>query len=327
MKRSEGILYSIISIASLVAGGTFGLLDIFGFIDGRHTLSIQLLLLAALLVYVQVISTFFLNFIDKPVSRYFFAAQGIVFASVFVILNTSFQLALFSGIIYGLFLFYTHVQSHARSQLFIRFQPIEIFFPILKTSFTFFLIFLSLIAYFQSRSKILTNTLVSAEVIHVISKPSVYLVNRQLNGQLQSESSISILETLSPEVREKAIRTSLQQAVNTMADPKKKTVYGIPLESIDVSKADISDTGIVDIEPVLTDVYPHIAQLLNSHARSYLFFAPFLIALSVFLLMQTVILPLRGIEMVITRALFKTLRSLSIITITTVQKDVEQPHI
>src|SRR3989344_2836946 len=61
MARKHILLFTILAICSIASGAVFGLLDLFGFVDGRHTLSLALLVFAALLLYITLLTLFLIE--------------------------------------------------------------------------------------------------------------------------------------------------------------------------------------------------------------------------------------------------------------------------
>ncbi len=327
MKPKIVSLYVLIGLSSFFAGGVFGLLDIFGFIDGRHALSFQLLFLSAALVYSIVVSTFLLNYALKTSVHPFFALCSLLFGIPFFIMNSNVLLAILSMVVYYAFLLYTFTGSHKRSLLYIKFIPTELFFPVLKASFTFFLIFLALITYSQSHDRVMKNNLVSPELISILSKPTIYMLNQQINNQLYSGTSATILDSVGPADRNRLIQLSLEKTLIAMEDPKQHTVYGISTQSIPVKKVGISRDGMVDFAPVFEAILPDIALVVNRYIQSYSAFTPLLVAVFVFFFLQPFIIPLRMIEVVVTLILFRILIRTNFIQITTKEQSVEVPYL
>lgn len=317
----------ILSLSSIISGAVFGLLDVFGFIDGRHTLSLSLLLGAAGLTYVSLVTVFLLNFAKKSRIVPFLLISSALFGITFFFMNLNILLTIFSSAAYMAFLIYVYSASVRRSELFVKFVPQEVFFPILRKSFTFILIVLAIMTYTQSQKLIANNSLVSTGLVSYASKPSIYFVNQQINAQLFSGEAAQIIASVPDEQRELVIRTALEKTLEQMADSSEQTVYGIPLQNIPIEKAGIDQSGRVDIGPVIQAMLPDIAQRLNALLQEYAPFVPFIIAILVILIMQPFIIPIQLLESLITLILFQILTATKFIHIKKVQKEVEVPYL
>lgn len=325
MQSKKMSLSIVLGISSLLAGGVFGLLDILGFVDGRHALSFSLLLISSGLLYVTLVSTFLLNFVGVNRLRGLFVLSCILFGIPFFIMNSNILLAILASLLYFSFLMYVYTASHDRSLLFIRFSPRELFFPILKGSFTFFLILLAVLTFTQSQKLVSHNSLVSPELIRMISKPTIFMLNQQINSQMQSGVSADILDSL-PAVQKKAvIHQALKTTVKQMANPQDKTVYGFKPDEVPVELATVSPSNTVDITPIIEAMLPSIAYKLNVRIQEFAVFAPFAVALLTFLLLQPLIIPLQLLESFVTIILFKILLKTHFLTLRKETREVEIP--
>lgn len=317
----------ILSLSSIMSGAVFGLLDVFGFIDGRHTLSLSLLLGAAGLTYISLVTVFLLNFAKKSRIVPFLLVSSALFAITFFFMNLNFILTFLSSLVYMIFLVYVYSASVRRSELFVKFVPQEVFFPILRKSFTFILVVLAIMTYSQSQKLISNNSLVSPGLVNYASKPSIYFVNQQINSQLFSGEAAQIIASVPDAQREQVIRTALEKTLEQMADSSKHTVYGIPLSDIPIEMAGVDQSGRVDIGPVIQEMLPTIAQRLNALLQQYAPIVPFIIALLVILIMQPFIIPIQLLESLITLIVFKILTATQFIHIRKIQKEVDVPYL
>lgn len=315
----------VLGISSLLAGGVFGLLDIFGFVDGRHSLSFSLLMISSGLLYISLVSTFLLNFVGINRLRGLFVLSSVLFGIPFFIMNPNILLTLLASLLYFSFLIYVYSASHDRSLMFIRFSPRELFFPILKGSFTFFLILLAVLTFTQSQKLVSSNSLISPTLIRMISKPTIFMLNQQINAQMQSGVSADILQSLSGVQKRAVIHQALKTTVKQMANPQDKTIYGFKPEEVPVELATVSPSSMVDITPIIEAMLPSIAYKLNIRIQEFAVFAPFAVALLTFLLLQPFIIPLQLIESLVTIALFKILLRTKFLTLRKETREVEVP--
>jgi hypothetical protein len=179
---------------------------------------------------------------------------------------------------YFLLLLYAAESSSKRFNDFVRFIPQEIFFPVLKNSFLYILVMLSLLVYGQSQKLIAAKSLITPEIVHIIIKPSVAMLNQQVNNQLQSEVGETLAKLPEGE-RNQAIRLVLKKTVENMADKRSGDIYGIPSNEVPINKAEVSSEGKVNLQPVFEGMLPTIALLMNSKLNEYAIIAPFIIAL------------------------------------------------
>ena len=324
MSSKKIALFIALAILSILAGAVFGLLDIFGFVDGRHALSLTLLVGAVFLIYAILIVAFLLNFAKRNRIYTFFLIASLLFGLTFFFMNLNPVLSLLATLLFGAFLVHVYSASVGRSKLFITFSPRELFFPILRSSFIFFLILLSVLTYTQSQKLISQNSLISPNMISFISKPTIFMVNQQLNSQLTSGASAEILDALPQAQREEALRIALSKTVQQMAQQGDGTVYGFSAEEIPIHLSTIT-RGSIDITPVIEAMLPNIALKINEFVQEFAVLAPFAVAFITFLLFPPLILPLRFVESLITLVLFKILLSTGFIHVHKEQREVDVP--
>jgi len=327
MARKHIILFTILAICSIASGAVFGLLDLFGFVDGRHTLSLALLVIAAILLYITLLTLFLMELSNNKRERTFFLIVTALFAITFFLMSLHPVLTLLASLAYYLFLLYTHSATISRSHLYIRFSPREIFFPILRRSFTYFLILLALLTYSQSQRLVSENALISPAIVRTVMKPSIFMLNQQINSQLSSVLSSQVFTQAPLNERKTAIQTVLQKTVTSMQDPKTRSIYGFKTEEIPVSKVSIGTDGRVDIAPMIEAMLPSIAYKLNQYVKNYAAFAPLAVALLAYLILQPVIIPLQYFETGLTLIIFKILIKTGLIRIKEEQQIVQIPYV
>jgi hypothetical protein len=327
MSPKKAALFTILALSSIMAGAVFGLLDIFGFVDGRHALSIKLLLGAAGLVYLILVTTFLLNFASRNRIYILFGFSTLFFAITFFLMNMQPLLTTIATLLYFTFLIYVYTASHNRSRMFIKFSPQELFFPILKGSFTFFLILLAVTAYIQSQKLVSHNSLISPTLIEIASKPTIKMLNQQINSQLSAGVSSKEFQSMPEDMQRRAIYKALDTTVEQMASSKSKTVYGFHPSEIPVQLARVSPSGEVDITPVIEAMLPSIAYKLNVRIQEFAVFAPFVVALLTFLLLQPLLIPLELVEGVFTLIIFRLLMRYRFIQLRKEQREVDIPSL
>lgn len=317
----------ILGISAIFTGAALGILDIFGFIDGRHTLSLSFLLLTALSLYISLISIFLLDFINlKQTYTYLSVISALFFVSFFIV-NQHILLSLITALSYALFLNYSYTQTVKRAKLYIRFVPREIFFPILKRGFTYFLILMAILAYTQSQKLVSENSLVSTSLIRMATKPTILMLNQQINSQLSPILETEAIEKLPRKQKEQVIYEALSLTAKNMANPKTKTIYGFKPSEIPIQEAEISPEGYVDVTPIVEAMLPSFAFRLNEWVSRYASLAPFAVAALAFLLLQPIIIPLQLLETLLTLIIFKILMRSGFIRIRKEQQEVETPYI
>lgn len=306
MTHKQVLLFFTLSIASILSGATFGLLDVFGFIDGRHAISFTLLVGSAVLLYISLISVFLLDIAHPHKITSYLLVSSLFFGITFFLMNLNILLAVIAVIGYCLLLLHSSRSISRRFNDFVRFIPQEIFFPVLRSGFLFVLILLSLLAYGQSQKLITEHTLITPNIVRIIMSPSVAMLNQQVNSQLQSEVGETLTQLPESE-RVQAIQLMLRKTVENMADKKTGTIYGIPADEVPINLALVSGKGGVDLGPVFEEMLPTIASILNARLTQYALIAPLIIALLTFLIFQPLIIPMQVIESLITLLIFKAL--------------------
>lgn len=323
MTHKQMFLFTVLAVTSIFSGLAFGLLDVFGFIDGRHTISLTLLLMSAILLYVSLITVFLLNIGHSEKIHSYIIFSAILFGITFFFMNLNPLLTALSLVSYYMLLQYSSRSTTSRFNLFVRFSPREIFFPILRNSFFYILIMLSLLAYGQSRKLLSENSLITPDIVRIVMKPSVSILSQQINSQLQSEVGETLAKLPEAE-RKQAIQLVLKQTIVNMTNKETGTVYGIPPSEIPINRTSISSTGRIDLSPVFEGMLPIISSTLNSKLGQYALIAPFIIALFTFLIFQPLVIPLQIMESAITLGLFKLLIATRFVKVHTETVEVDR---
>lgn len=323
MTHKQVLLFFILSLASILSGATFGLLDVFGFIDGRHTISFTLLIGSAVLLYVSLICVFLLDIAHSRKITSYLLVSSLFFGITFFLMNLNVLLTGIAIVGYCVLLLHSSKSIARRFNDFVRFIPQEIFFPVLRNGFLFILILLSLLAYGQSQKLITQNTLITPNIVRIIIKPSVTMLNQQVNSQLQSEVGDTLAQLPESE-RVQAVQLMLRKTVENMADKKTGTIYGIPEEEVPINKALVSGDGKVDLIPVFEGMLPIITATLNARLAQYALVAPLFIALFTFLIFQPLIIPIQLAESLLTLLIFKILLTTKFLKVYKESVDVDR---
>src|SRR3989344_5084158 len=186
MSHKQVVLFSLLALASIFSGLTFGLLDIFGFVDGRHTISFSLLGISAMLLYISLITVFILNISHNNRIYSFIALASLLFGVTFFLMNLNPLLSFLATVSYFYLLLYAFQSTTERFALYIKFSPKEIFFPVLKKSLLCVLVILSFLAYGQSKRLVSQNSLITPLLVKTFFKPAVTMINQQINAQLKT---------------------------------------------------------------------------------------------------------------------------------------------
>lgn len=322
--HKKTVLFILLCILSITAGAAIGLLDLFGFIDGRHTLSLSFFIISFLSIYAITIVVFLLNFAEKQRNHSFFILAGSFFAMTFFLMNLDILLTLLTSVFYLIFLYYSFEESHKRSRMFVKFLPREIFFPVMKKSFLYIMIVLSLIAFVQSKKLISENSLFSPSFVRILIRPTVMTINKQLGAQLQSQLGDRFKQTIGTQEREKIVRFVLAESIEAMGEGQTRQVFGFRPDTIPIDKTIVYENGDIDVAPVAETMLPSITEKLNQQVQKYALIAPFAIALLAFLIIQTFILPFQLFEGFIALILFKILISSGFIRISKETIEIEK---
>jgi hypothetical protein len=233
------ILFTFLALLSITAGGILGLLDIYGFVDGRHELSFSLFALSLFTVYFITITVFLLDFVESGRIAASFIIGALLFGITFFLMNLSIILSVFATLLYFSFLLYIYTASKKKAQNQIKFSPDEIFLPIVRNGTLYLLILVSAIAFTQSRHLIERNSLVKPTLLKTIFKPAVIMLNSQINSQTQQQIKQIPKELKGGQGTQKIVRLILHKTVETMAQNNSSgTIYGLKPEEIRIARSE-----------------------------------------------------------------------------------------
>ena len=186
---------------------------------------------------------------------------------------------------------------------------------------------ISAIAFTQSKQLISSKGLINPVLIRLIARPSILMLNSQINSQIQSQ-----LRTLPPDVRkqestENIVKLILDKTVESMAQNETGDIYGFKPEEIPTELIYIAPDGSIDLTPMIDGMLPQIAQKLNVFIQKYALIAPFIVALLTFLILQPLMFPVNWIEIILTIMIFKILLSTGFLKIAEEQRAVQKLHL
>ncbi len=318
------VLFTLLALLSIAFGGILGLLDIFGFIDNRHGLSIALFTFSLLTVYFITITVFIFDFIESGRIAMAFILSSLLFGVTFFFMNLNLMLSIFSALLFFTFLFYVYTSSKNKAANHIKFSPDEIFLPIVKNGTFYLLVIVSAIAFTQSKSLVNQNNLVKPELVKILAKPAVKVLNSQVNSQVQQQIKTIPKEVTTKTGIQEVVRLMLHATVKTMAQNSSGSIYGIKPQEIPVDDVSIGSDGSVDLAPMFDSMSSTIASKVNNAIQKYSLIAPFIVAVITFLILQPLMIPINLIEGILTLIIFKTLLALKVIKITEVQMPVQK---
>jgi hypothetical protein len=161
-------------------------------------------------------------------------------------------------------------------------------------------------------------------IIGTITKPLAVGLNQQLTSQIDAQLQY---QTLPPQTsRKKVVQLILKQSIEEMKKSG-QNFMGIAARDIHVEKADVSIDGKIDMAPVIDDLRPQIAQLLNDKIVEYKYLVPFILAIAIFFLLKPVFSIFGYVESAITLVLFKIFIKSGFIQIKKMQMEVERVSI
>lgn len=306
MSGKKTFLFVSLSLLSVTAGGVLGLLDVFGFIDGRHELSFIFLGLSIFVIYLILVNIFILNFARRSRIGAIFVAATFFFGITFYLVNLSAILAIFSTLAYLLFLIYALSATSKRSANQIKFVPSEIFLPVLRNSFLYLLIIFAAIAFTQSQQRVSNNNLINPELVRIVARLPIYSLNQQVNNQISSQLNRVPEEVLQEQSREDLTRLIIDSIVSSSAQGT-GDIYGFKPEEIPVDSIAVSNDGSIDITPMIDQMLPQIAARLNIFIQDYAVAAPFIVALITALILQPIMFLINMFEAFLTLVIFKVL--------------------
>jgi len=259
-------------------------LDFFGFLTGKHSINLHYLFYCLVLWYLVSFIVFLLDFSDQKnlVLVFLGGTTAFFFGSV---LQKTFQLfpTLLNAFFFYLFLFYLQFFTKQRARLFVKFSPQEIFLPIVRSSFIFFLIILGINSYFQGQNFKYPTSLISPASLYPFVKPIAITLNQQLGSQIQNE-----LKKLANQNRNQ------QELSKIMLDQSLTQMFAnLPLnlntKNLDFSKIVFLQNNNFDVTPLLVSILPSVAKEINKIIAPYLPFLPFVIYLLILLMLSPIL--------------------------------------
>jgi|SRR3989344_1994544 len=326
MFTKKNILLSLLYIFSITLGFTLGKVNLFELISGAVKLNLLLFILAVVLVFFTSICLFLLEMTKEDKIYTIYSLSSLAFGLSFFIASLNVISSLLTPLVYFWFLQFTYSQSSARALMLTKFLPGEIFMPVLRQSFTYLLIFFTLISFIQTRDRISENTLINDTLIDFVARPVVPMVNKEISKQLIDK--LGVQYTGLPLLQKKqVVTTTMNEIVKSFTDEKTGVVFGIPQAQYPVDVIEVTDDGAIDIGPMITEMHPQIKQQLEMLLSTYGYLVPAIVALLVFLFIQPVFFVFKYIESAITMLLFWFLIRVGFMKISIIQTQVERVSI
>ncbi len=291
MREKKIVLSVLLLFLSSCFGYTLGKLDFFGFISGRHALNLFYLLSAFATWHLIALITFILDFAEKKNLQLVFLSAASTFALTFFMVSRGIFSTLLNSIVFFIFLFYTYSTTYLRAALFVKFSPLDILFPVLRQGFLFLLIIFAVLGYVQAQQATKENTLLTKESLRTLSRPAVFILNKQLGAQLQAQLGDRFEDVIGTQDRQQIVRFVLSEILESFTEGQTRQIFGLSAEKIPIHKTIVYDNGEIDLSPVVEEVLPELVTLLNKKLVQFAAFIPFIIAAVVILLIQ----PLLGL--------------------------------
>lgn len=310
-------------LASVSFGYFLGNLDFFGFLDGRHEVSLKFLIGTILSSYFTTLIAIFVDRIENGHPAVIFSVATFFFVSMFALANGSIIASIFSGILFLMYIFIVSNEAEKRFELYVRFVPSELFFPVIKKGFLFILGMFAIISFFQSRYLVENNSLVSPALVKSVSKPLILVLNKQLETQLHNQLGDSLGPTENTAAKRQVVEFVLKSTIKTTFG-KQGAKFGFNPETAPVDKVIIHDDGAIDVAPVISAMSDDISASLNLWILPYIYLAPFVIALAVILIFQPLMWPIEMVATGLSRLIFFVLFKLKFVSIRKETREVER---
>ncbi len=288
MDRRQKKITLVIGLLSLtlVLSYTLGKLDFFGFLSGRHALNFILLVSSFLLWHLISIVVFLLDLDRSQHRERVYLAVGSIFGVLFFTINQDILISLLSTFFFFFFLLYTNRALQDREKLFVKFAPKEILFPVIRSGFIFLLIMLAIMGYWQTLERAKKTNLLSPDILKLLSRPGVVIVNRQLGAQLQTQLGDRFQEAIGTSEKKAIVEFVLSESLETMSEGQTRQLFGLRADNIPVDRTVVYDNGEVDVMPVVEAVLPRVSDNLNQLAKEHLILAPVVIAVLILLIVS-----------------------------------------
>src|SRR3989338_5345247 len=302
-EKKIGLLFLLIILTTLL-GLSLSLIDIPGFFDGKSQLNLTMIILSVCISYFIAIVVFLLDFSDRSHMNLVFALCASIFAGCLILFNSELFLGMTSFFIYYFFLSYIYHQCFKRAELFIRFSPNEIFISSARSGFTILILLMACIAFFQTKDLLTNNHLLTQQFVRLIIKPVTPIINKQLSQQINNQIEPMLKNKSVPIDRDDAIRLVLLESLKNFDQAKTQELLGVAPSQIPIQKALVSNSGEIDLGPVIEELLTNIAGNLNSRLGVMVRLAPLAISVIVFVLLQSILWPFGLIARAITPLIF-----------------------
>lgn len=308
MRNKKLFISSLLIIFSSLFGIILGKIDFFGFLDGRHALHLTLLVLSIITAYIITILVFIIDFSDKKNLIIVYIASSIFFMIFYFTADTNFFGTVTAGFVFLFFLNFINTETQKRAQLFVKFIPQELFFPVLKKAVLFLIILFAIANFFQSQKIISENGIISPYIVKYVSRPIVVFFNNQISLQLRQQLGPKY-NYLSQKEKKRIVEFVIKDIITQLSlSPIGKRISINP-EHIEEEKVILYNDGSIDITPVVDSVILDITHNLNREIKQHKLVAPLFISLITIIIFQALFIPIQYIESIIALFLFKIMLS------------------
>jgi len=322
MKNKEPILFGLLALFTAVLAFSLARLDFFGFVSGAHTLALSYLFSAWFAWFTILLGLFFLDLEESPHKVPFFLVLSVLFGIVIAIVSRNSLASLSLPAAFFLFLFSSHTMLLRRQKLFVKFSFHDLLFPIVRSSFGILLLLLAFLSYSQALQKVNRSALVSPSILRTVSRPLIFILNKELSAQLSLQFNNQLAGFLPRSEKERITRFVLSKSLDSLTDRKTQAVFGFPREQIPIEKVDIAESGEIDLTPVFEGMYANLAKTLNERARQYLQLVPLVIGAITFFILSPLIALAEGVLFVFGFLIVQLLLKLGVLRIE--KKNVEK---
>ena len=324
MHNKKLLLFALLSLLTILFSFTLSQLDLFGFLDGRNTISFTYLILTLVFSYAIMLVVFILDFSDKKNLIKAYVGQALLFGLIYAISSFDITLSFLNSAIYYALLNFINTQGTKRSKLFIKFIPSEIFFPVLRKAFLFIVIFFAITNFFRTHSLISSDSLLTPSITRYVTRPIILILNKQIGAQLEQQLGDRFQTAIGTKERHRIVSFVLKELVESMGEGQVRQTFGFTPQNIPVDKVIVYDNGDIDITPVIDAMLPDMTVALNKKIANYVLIAPFAIAFITIFIFSALLIPVQLFESLVSLLIFKILISSGFLEIIYEKSDVER---
>lgn len=290
MRTKKIALAVLLTFLSIILSATLGQLDFLRIAEGNLRSGVILILISVVLAYLIAIVVFILDFSDKKNLVKTYYVISLIFGLVLHLVNPIPLFTVIATLSFFGFLFYLYRATLSRSKLFVKFKPNEIFVPVVRYGLLFLLGMFALLGFFQTKS-LMNGGRITPQLVKIVSRPILVIVNRQLGAQLQAQLGDKFEASIGTQDREKIVKFVLAELVESMSEGETRQLFGFRTDNIPIDKTLVYPSGEIDITPVVDAMLPDIAEKLNARYGNLMFLAPFVVAFFIVLFLQPLFIP------------------------------------